>query len=84
MFENYALPQLNSTSDLTVLQLDGAPVHFGYVVHDCLNVNFSGQWIGRGGPIAWLPNSPELTTLEFFSLGLHESPGLQPKTEYTG
>jgi hypothetical protein len=39
--------------------------HFAHIVHDCLNVNFPGRWIGRGGPIAWPPRSPDLTPLNF-------------------
>jgi hypothetical protein len=26
-------------------------------------------WIGRGGTIDWLPQSPDLTTLDFYVLG---------------
>jgi hypothetical protein len=34
-----------------------------------LNVNFPGQWLRRGGPIAWLPCSPDLTSLDFLFFG---------------
>jgi hypothetical protein len=63
MLENYALLQLNNNN--LILQLDDAPVHFAHIVHDCLNVNFPGQWIGRGGLIVWPPRSPDLTPLDF-------------------
>jgi hypothetical protein len=46
-----ALPQLNNNRNL-ILQPDGVHVHFGDIVRDCLNVNFPGQWLRRGGPIA--------------------------------
>jgi hypothetical protein len=29
----------------------------------------AGRWIGRGGPIAWLPRSPDLNPLDFFFVG---------------
>jgi hypothetical protein len=32
-------------------------------------VNFPGRWIGRGGPIAWPPHSPDVNTLDFFLWG---------------
>jgi hypothetical protein len=31
-----------------------------------LDVKFPGRWIGRGGPIAWPPRSPDLTPLDIF------------------
>nr|CAH7713645.1 unnamed protein product [Callosobruchus chinensis] len=27
---------------------------------------YRNRWIGRGGPVAWLARSPDLTPLEFF------------------
>lgn len=47
------------------LQLDGAPAHFATAVRQHLNENYP-QWIGRGGPVAWPPRSPDLTPLDFF------------------
>jgi hypothetical protein len=71
MFENYALPQLNNaiSNNILIRQLVGAPVHFVHIVHDYLNVNFPGRWVGRGGPIAWPPRSPDLTPLDVFLWG---------------
>jgi hypothetical protein len=63
MLENYDLTQLNNTSN-PILQLDGA-----HIVRDFLNVNFPGPWIGRGGPIACPPRSPDLTPLDIFLRG---------------
>lgn len=51
-----------------LLQLDGAPAHFARTVRDYLNENYS-QWIGKGGPIAWPPRSPDLTPLDFYFWG---------------
>jgi len=35
----------------------GAPPHFHIAVREFLNNVFLGQWVGRGGPTAWLPRS---------------------------
>jgi hypothetical protein len=44
-------------------QHDGAPPHFASRVRNWLDNNFSDRYIGRGGPIAWPPRSPDLTPL---------------------
>ena len=50
-------------------QQDGAPAHYARILRDCLNATFPNRWIGRGGPIAWPPRSPDLTPLAFFLWG---------------
>lgn len=40
-------------------QLDGAPPHFEIHVRQYLNEKFGERWIGRGGPVAWPPRSPD-------------------------
>jgi hypothetical protein len=45
---------------------DGAPAHFNLIARRYLNQKLPGWWIGRGGPIAWPPRSPDLTPLEFY------------------
>jgi hypothetical protein len=50
-------------------QHDGAPAHFSREVRDHLNDTFGDRWIGRGGPVAWPPRSPDLTSLDFFLWG---------------
>lgn len=52
-----------------VYQQDGAPAHFGLIVREWLDNNFPGRWIGRNGPIAWPPRSPDLTPLDFYLWG---------------
>lgn len=47
-----------------------------------LNMYFPGQWARRGGPIIWLPHSPDAFWLS--SLGLQESSGVQPRSEHAG
>ncbi|GBL93627.1 hypothetical protein AVEN_25625-1 [Araneus ventricosus] len=48
---------------------DGAPAHFSIVVRNHLDATYPGRWIGRGGPVAWPPLSPELNPLDFFFWG---------------
>ncbi|KAK3881581.1 hypothetical protein Pcinc_013963 [Petrolisthes cinctipes] len=48
---------------------DGAPVHFARDTRDFINVMYPDKWIGRGGPIAWPPKSPDLTPLDFYLWG---------------
>jgi hypothetical protein len=50
-------------------QQDGAPPHYLRAVRDWLDARFPGRWIGRGGPLAWPPRSPDLTPLDFFLWG---------------
>lgn len=50
-------------------QLDGCPAHYGRGPRQWLNVHFPGKWIGRAGPVAWPPRSPDLTPLDFFVWG---------------
>ena len=34
-----------------------------------MNDIFDEKWIGRGGPVAWPPPSPDLTSPDYFLLG---------------
>lgn len=36
---------------------------------DFLNENFPQKWIGTGGPFEWPSRTPNLTPLDYFSLG---------------
>jgi len=36
-----------------------------------LDETFPGRWVGRGGPTAWPPRSPDLTPLDFFCMGVY-------------
>jgi hypothetical protein len=47
----------------------GAPAHFSCTVWDVLNNTYHDRWIGRGGPTASLPCSPDLNPLEFYLWG---------------
>ncbi|KMQ82561.1 transposable element tc3 transposase, partial [Lasius niger] len=48
---------------------DGAPAHFSRVARDHLNRNYGQRWIGRGGPVAWPPRSPDINPLDFYLWG---------------
>lgn len=72
MLENFLIPQLDEDEQHAVpfyYQQDGAPPHFLTEVRDFLDGRFPGRWIGRAGPIAWPPRSPDLTPLDFFLWG---------------
>ncbi|KAJ4449697.1 hypothetical protein ANN_01101, partial [Periplaneta americana] len=45
---------------------DGAPAHFSRTARRYLDRRFPVRWIGRGGPIAWPPRSPDLNPLDFY------------------
>jgi len=44
-------------------QPNGSPRHYIRHVRDYLNESFPNRWLGRGGPIAWPPRSPDLRLL---------------------
>ena len=44
---------------------DGAPAHLSTDIRAHLQATSPGDWIGRGGPIAWPPLSPNLSPVIF-------------------
>lgn len=54
-------------------QIDGAPPHSTVEVRRYLNETFENRWIGRFGPIAWPPRSPDLSPNDFFLWGYLKS-----------
>lgn len=52
-----------------IFQHDGAPPHFSILVRNHLNEVYPNRWIGRGGPRAWPPRSPDMTPLDYFLWG---------------
>jgi hypothetical protein len=44
---------------------DGAPTHFSRVIRGYLDEHYPQRWIGRGGPVAWQPRSPDLNPLDY-------------------
>jgi hypothetical protein len=68
VLENFVFPQIAEVDGL-IFQQDGAPPHFGAIVRTALDERFPGRWIGRGGPINWPPQSPDLTPMDLFFWG---------------
>jgi hypothetical protein len=66
MLEPYALPQLPPQ---IILQQDGVLPHFCHHFKNHLDREMAERWIGRGGPIAWPPSSPDLTPMDSFLWG---------------
>jgi hypothetical protein len=52
-----------------IFQKDGALPHFHKAVTTFLDETFPGLCVGKGGPTAWPPRSPDLTPLDFFARG---------------
>lgn len=50
-------------------QHDGAPAHYCREVRQHLDTVYPGRWIGRGGPRAWPPRSPDITPMDFYLWG---------------
>lgn len=50
---------------------DGAPPHFSRIARHLLSQPrfFGNRWIGRAGPVAWPPRSPDLNPIDFFLWG---------------
>jgi len=44
---------------------DGAPPDFSRIARQYMNDHFSGNWIGRNGPVVWTPRSPGLNPVDF-------------------
>lgn len=51
-------------------QQDGAPAHTAIVTRRYLNDVFPDRWVGKFGPIAWPPRSPDLTSCDNALWGL--------------
>ena len=68
LFDDEVWPFVNDQDNLIFMQ-DGAPAHYAAVVREWLDEHFPGRWIGRRGPHAWPPRSPDLTPCDFFLWG---------------
>ena len=65
--KNDFLPQVNRVRKRNaVFQQDGAPVHYGREVIQFLDDKFQGRWLGRCGPLTWIPRSSDMTPMDFF------------------
>lgn len=63
---------LNARQNLW-FQHDGCPAHFSRIVRDHLDTTYRDNWIGRGGPVAWPPRSPDLNPCDFCIWGCLKS-----------
>ncbi len=68
MLRYYALPKIQELP-APIFEQDGAPPNYSIPVRNYLDQKFGNNWIGRGGPTAWPPRSPDLTPLDFFLWG---------------
>ena len=51
------------------MQHDGAPPHCALCSRQVMNEIFDKKWIGRGGPVAGPPRSPDLILPDYFLWG---------------
>lgn len=65
-------------------QQDGAPAHYHHQVRQYLDNWMGNRWIGRRGPVAWPARSPDLTPLDFFSVGLRKAGSVQRNPYHSG
>lgn len=49
--------------------MDGCPAHYSRIVREYLNEAYPDHWIGRQGPVAWPPRSPDMTPLDYYLWG---------------
>jgi hypothetical protein len=69
MLELYVSPQLQEFQQWKIFQQDGAPLHWGSLVHRFVDATFPNRWIGRDGSTRWPPRSPDITPIDFFLWG---------------
>ena len=50
------------------MQHDGAPPHYALCSQVMYEI-FDEKWIGRDGPVAWPPRSPDLISPDYFLWG---------------
>ena len=48
---------------------DGTPAHFSHVAREYLDVAYPNQRMGRAGPVASPPRSPDINPLDFYLWG---------------
>ena len=65
------ISQCDNYEELNFMQ-DGAPPRSALSIHAWLDNQYTGQWIGRGGPTEQFPRSPDLTTRDFLFCGLDQ------------
>ena len=76
-FLQIVLPQVMEDMPLHVrmnmwMQHDSAPPYYALCPRQVMNGIFDEKWIGRDGPVAWPPCSPDLTSPDYFWWGFVE------------
>jgi hypothetical protein len=69
MLQQFVMPQVEDLQPMVIFQQDGAPSHWGRIVRDYLDATFPNRWLGKDGPLAWPPRSPDITPLVFLMWG---------------
>ena len=69
MLINYGLTRFAFLRRDYVFQQNGAPPHYSNRIRYHLNRKRPGNWIRRGGPVEWPPQSPDLIPCDFFLRG---------------
>jgi hypothetical protein len=70
LLQEQIIPQIQNLNVNDVwFQMDGAPPHSTAMITRYLNEIFGERWIGRFGPTAWPPRSPDLSPNDFFLWG---------------
>ena len=54
---------------MSYFQRDGAPPNYTRHMREYFNESLPNRRLGRGGPVAWPPRSPDLTPLDYFLWG---------------
>jgi hypothetical protein len=63
----YLVPHLEDNQPDVVFRQDGAPPQmWARFVGEFLDMHFPEPWVGREGPIPWLPRSLDITPLDSF------------------
>jgi hypothetical protein len=62
VLQNFAVPQIHTGF---IFRQDDAPSHCHKYVTTFFDKTFPGRCVGRRGPTAWPPRSPDLTPLDF-------------------
>lgn len=72
LLRNQTVPNITAMTaniNRVFYQQDGAPAHYSRLVCEYLDTTFPNRWIGRGGPVAWPPRSPDISPNYFFLWG---------------
>ena len=57
---------MGEEEEFVVFQHDGASAHYETRVRAWLDVKLEDRWMGKGGPIPWPAQSPDLSPLDFW------------------